>query len=157
MIEIPVGSSGQLLIVQDSVLERLNSYRQTKAWHREAGGQLFARVSPLEIYVCEATGPRPTDKRSRYRYQPDRKAEQLEITERHSRGLQYVGDWHTHPERIPHPSGTDYRSISECFAKSGHSLNAFLLFIVGNGPFRRSLHVSLHDKFGLLAELKNSE
>src|SRR5690242_20031960 len=131
MLEVPLGSSGQLLVVQDSVLHRLDSYRQTKPWHREAGGQLFARVSPLEISICEATGPRPTDKRTRHRYQPDREAEQIEIVERHRRRIQYVGDWHTHPERVPHSSGTDCCSISDCFAKSDHSLNAFLLFIVG--------------------------
>jgi integrative and conjugative element protein (TIGR02256 family) len=153
VIDIPLGSSGQTLVVADSVLQHFRKYRQTRLWHREAGGQLFAIVSPFELYICEATGPRPTDKRTRYGYKPDRKAEQVEIKERHTRTLQYVGDWHTHPEPIPHPSGTDYSSMSDCFTKSKHALNAFLLAIVGNSMFPKSLHLSLHDRHGCLKEL----
>jgi integrative and conjugative element protein (TIGR02256 family) len=153
MLEIPLGSSGQMLVIANSVLRHLRLHRQTKLWHCEAGGQLFAVVSPLELYVCEATGPRPTDRRTRHGYKPDRKAEQVEIQERHLRGLQYVGDWHTHPESIPHPSGTDYSSMSDCFRKSKHALNAFLLVIAGHGRFPRSLHLSLHDRHGCVKEL----
>jgi integrative and conjugative element protein (TIGR02256 family) len=154
VIQIPVGSSGQMLVIADSVLQHFRLHQQTKPWHREAGGQLFAVVSPLELYVCEATGPRPTDKRTRHGYKPDRRAEQIEIQERHLRTLQYVGDWHTHPEGIPHPSGTDYSSMSDCFRKSKHALNAFLLAIVGNSTFPRSLHLSLHDRQGCVKDLQ---
>lgn len=153
MIEIPLGVSGQTLVIADSVLRHFRMHRQTKPWHCEAGGQLFAVVSPLELYICEATGPRPTDKRTRFGYKPDRKAEQIEIRERHTRALQYVGDWHTHPEAIPHPSRTDYSSMSDCFRKSKHSLNAFLLAIVGNSSPPKSLHLSLHDRGGCVKEL----
>jgi integrative and conjugative element protein (TIGR02256 family) len=154
VIEIPLGSSGQTLVIADVVLRHFKLYRQTKPWHREAGGQLFALVSPLEVYICDATGPRPTDLRTRYGYKPDRRAEQLEIMERHARSLQYVGDWHTHPEGTPHPSGTDYSSMSDCFKRSKHSLNAFLSAIVGNGRLPRSLHLSLHDRHGCVKELE---
>jgi integrative and conjugative element protein (TIGR02256 family) len=157
VLEIPLGSSGQMLVITDSVLRHFSVHSQMEPWHFEGGGQLFAVVSPLELWICEATGPRPTDKRSRFRYKPDRKAEQAEIKEAHTRKLQYVGDWHTHPEAMPHPSPTDYSNMSDCFRKSKHFLNAFILIIVGNGELPQSLHLSLHDQNGYLEQLEIGE
>jgi integrative and conjugative element protein (TIGR02256 family) len=153
VIQISLGNSGQNLVISDTVLDYFTGHRQTKEWHCEAGGQLFAVVSPLELYLCQATGPRPNDKRARFSYLPDRLAEQFEIKEHHRRNLQYIGDWHTHPESVPRPSSTDYRTISSCFRRSEHSLNAFLLAIIGVGPLPSALHLSLHDSQGCVAVL----
>jgi hypothetical protein len=73
----------------------------------------------------------------------------------HKRDLHYVGDWHTHPELAPSPSGRDLRSIEECARKSTHGLNGFLLIVVGLAPFPEGLSVSLHnanEHVGLKAE-----
>src|SRR3546814_8042190 len=83
------------------------------------------------------------DRRTRTSYIPDRRAEQAEIFDRHARGLHYVGDWHTHPERYPQPSSPDAQSIAECVAKSTHQLNGFVLIIVGQAePPRSEEHTS---------------
>src|SRR5579872_5651258 len=132
MFRAPIGNSGQALVFTELVLKHLHTYRQTKLGDLEAGGQLFAKISLNQVYVCEVTGPRSGDKRGRYSYRPDRKAEQMEIRERHSRDVHFIGDWHTHPEPVPSPSHTDSASMVDCFRKSKHSLNAFLLVIVGN-------------------------
>jgi integrative and conjugative element protein (TIGR02256 family) len=95
--------------------------------------------------VLEATGPRLSDRRTRTSYLPDRKEEQAEIAARHARGLQYIGDWHTHPEDAPFPSIIDINSISECFNKSLHALNGFVLVIVGKAVSSEWLNVSLCD------------
>jgi hypothetical protein len=60
----------------------------------------------------EATGPRRTDRRTRTSSVPDRRAEQREIDDRFRRGLHFLGDWHTHPKNIPHPSGPDVASLN---------------------------------------------
>ena len=139
--------ASQWLILEPAVVQHFKLYCQTRWYHREAGGQLFARLSDAEIRVSEATGPRRTDRRSRRLYVPDRRAEQAEITERFSRDLHYVGDWHTHRERVPSPSAVDTLSIAECFRQSEHMLNAFVLIVVGIARFPRGLHVSLHNGF----------
>src|SRR4051794_24267203 len=113
MLEYPIGNSGQVLAFNPEVLEHFSRYRQHRFYQTEAGGQLFANFAGDRIQVVEATGPRRTDTRSRTSYVPDRRAEQREIDVRHERGLHYVGDWHTHPEDIPAPSGRDAESISE--------------------------------------------
>jgi integrative and conjugative element protein (TIGR02256 family) len=102
MIAYTIGVSGQNLLFAPAVIERFDCYRQRRLWHREAGGQLFARFELPDIVVAEATGPRRSDWRRRHAYWPSRRAEQAEIVERHRDGLHFVGDWHTHPEDTPH-------------------------------------------------------
>lgn len=145
MIHYPIGTSGQVLILTDPVVEHLRRHRQRRRYQREAGGQLFARFDGGRITVEEATGPRRADRRTRTSYLPDRRAEQAEILERHARGLHYVGDWHTHPEPLPQPSRPDAESIAECVAKSIHQLNGFVLVVVGQLEPPAGLHVSINN------------
>jgi integrative and conjugative element protein (TIGR02256 family) len=144
-IEILLGLSGQSIILSDSVIEHFSRFQQTHKRCTEAGGQLFGSFEERMITVREATGPRTTDKRSRYLYIPNRAAEQVEINDRFNQGLHFLGDWHTHPHPHAHPSPTDLQSMRECVLRSRHSLKAFLLIIVGTAPLPRGMHVSLHD------------
>lgn len=127
----PIGHSGQRIVFSSGVLAYFEKHRQTRWWQREAGGQLFARFELPTITIIEATGPRRADRRTRYSYHPDRRAEQREIAARHSQGLNFIGDWHTHPEDTPSPSWRDDESMREVFTQSTHGLNGFLLVIVG--------------------------
>lgn len=140
-----IGDSSQCLTFADEVVARFLRYRQSRWWHREAGGQLFARVSADLINIENATGPRPTDVRKRRSYVPDRASEQQEIAANHAEGLHFIGDWHTHHQRQPVPSLRDIQSIAECFRRSTHSLRGFVLVIVGTASLPDGLHVSVHD------------
>jgi integrative and conjugative element protein (TIGR02256 family) len=144
-LRIPLGDSGELIILTDVVLEYLRRHQQMRKRDTEAGGQLFGRIERKTITIEEATGPRRSDIRSRYSYIPDREAEQREINDRFPSGLHFIGDWHTHPEPIPHPSGTDLENMRECVKKSRRAISGFLLIIVGTGQLPRGLHASLHD------------
>lgn len=144
-LRIPLGGSGELVIVTDAVLEHLQHYQQLRKRDTEAGGQLFGRIHDKTITIDEATGPRRSDLRFRYSYIPDRKAEQREIDDRFPSGLHFIGDWHTHPEPMPHPSGTDLNNMRECVKKSRRAVSGFLLFIVGTASLPSGLHASLHD------------
>jgi len=145
LITYPIGVSGETIVLTDQIVDHFKKHRQHRPWRREAGGQLFAHFRAGEILVKEATGPRPTDRRGRAYYKPDRRAERREILDRFKSGLHYVGDWHTHPSELPEPSWTDVRNINECFAKSHHELNGFILVIVGTAPAPCGLRVSIHD------------
>lgn len=148
MIVFPIGSSGQRLVLSPAVLEHFEKHQQLRWWQREAGGQLFAHLALPDILVEEATGPRPSDWRTRYAYHPSRRAEQREIARRHARGLHFIGDWHTHPEPIPKPSGRDVESMHELVTKSVHSFNGFVLVIVGTAPLPDGLFVSVYNGAG---------
>jgi integrative and conjugative element protein (TIGR02256 family) len=144
-LRIPLGDSGELVILSDAVLEHFRRHRQLRKRDPEAGGQLFGRIQGKTITIEEATGPRRSDIRSRYSYIPDRTAEQREINERFPSGLHFIGDWHTHPEPIPHASGTDLDNMRECVRKSRRAISGFLLIIVGTDPLPGGLHSSLHN------------
>lgn len=141
MIFYPVGRSGQIVTFDHNVLEHFYSVRQITRSSQEAGGQLFGRILRREVRIEVATGPRSTDHRTRYSYRADRSAEQKEIDDMFVKGLHFVGDWHTHPEHVPHPSCIDTSNIKECFRKSHHNLNAFLLIIVGTATYPAGLYV----------------
>lgn len=145
MISAAVGHSGETLVLTDAVLEHFNAYRQTRFWHREAGGLLFARIAGNVITIEEASGPRPTDRRSRFSYQGDRRAEQQEIDVRYTLGLHYVGDWHSHPEPRPRPSGADDRAMMSRVNASTHQLQGFLFAIVGTAEFPDGLALAVHN------------
>jgi integrative and conjugative element protein (TIGR02256 family) len=144
-LRIPLGHSGERVILTDAVLEHFRRHQQLRKRDTEAGGQLFGRIQAKTITIEEATGPRRSDIRSRYSYIPDRKAEQREINERFPSGLHFIGDWHTHPEQIPHLSGTDLDNMRECVKKSRHAVSGFLLIVVGTDPQPSGLHASLHN------------
>jgi len=130
------------VVLTRQVLALFERNRQLTTNDPEAGGQLFARFDGNIAYVEEATGPRPTDLRTRFGFRPDRKAEQKEIHERFELGLHYIGDWHTHPTDFPCPSREDIASIRAAVNRSKHDLKGFLLIIAGNAPFPRGLFVT---------------
>jgi integrative and conjugative element protein (TIGR02256 family) len=99
MIAYEIQGAGQTLVFTGPVLKTFSEHRQLRFWQREAGGQLFGHFQGATIEVVEATGPRRTDRRTRTSYIPDRRAEQREIDERFRRGLHFIGDWHSHPEK----------------------------------------------------------
>jgi len=140
-----LGDSGESVVITDVVLQHFLRYQQLRSNQTEAGGQLFGRIHDQTIMIEEATGPRRSDKRTRYSYIPDRRAEQREIDDRFSDGLHFLGDWHTHPEPIPNPSGIDLNNMRECVKKSRRAVSGFLLIIVGSDSLPRALHASLHD------------
>lgn len=126
------------------VLKVFNSHRQKRWLSKEAGGQLFAVMDGNVWHVDAVTGPRVGDRRGRFHFWPDRKAEQKEIDQHFATGLEYVGDWHTHPEKVPAPSQDDTVSIQNVVRESTFYTSGLLLCIVGLASFPEGLHVSFH-------------
>lgn len=141
LFNLPGGE--QRLILTSSVLSFMDNYRQTTRRRAESGGQLFAKITPKLIVVAAATGPHRKDLRSRFAFVPNKKRLAAEIQAYFLKGLHYVGDWHTHPQKSPKPSWLDTHSMQKCFSKSKHSLEHFLIVIVGNAPPTSNLWVGL--------------
>lgn len=129
------GNKQQLLFTHN-VLKHFSKYRQKNAWQSEAGGQLFARITPQIVIIASATGPHKRDFRSRFSFFPNKKRFKMEIEEHFIKGLHYVGDWHTHPQKRPSPSKLDLHSMRNCFIQSDHELEYFVLVVVGKEPFK---------------------
>ncbi len=125
-------------------LETMMSYRQKGFFSREAGGQLFGSRRQKGWWIEVATGPKRGDKRGRFHFWPDRRAEQDEINELYREGLEFLGDWHTHPEDLPKPSNSDITSIENVVRASEHSLPGILLCIMGRRDPPEGLWASFH-------------
>ena len=144
MLNYSLDDKNFVVAISGGVIRHLMGFRQLRSKDLEAGGQLFAIFDTNKIIIKNATGPRPTDRRTRFSYVPDRKAEQQEILNMYERGLHYVGDWHTHPQILPSPSGTDISNMGDCVRASSHELHGFILVIIGTEEFPKGLRVSFH-------------
>lgn len=144
-LRYPIGTSGEQIHLVPTVLEHFERNRQTRFWQREAGGQIFARIEGSDIIVEQVTGPKESDKRSRFSHASCRSAAQAEVDALYRQGLHYFGDWHTHPERIPNPSWRDKMTMASRVRSSKHRLGGFIFIIVGTASFPAGLAVIAHD------------
>jgi integrative and conjugative element protein (TIGR02256 family) len=129
------------------VLKKMDSYKQIRFFSKESGGQLFASFEDDTIRVVDATGPRKFDKRSKFGFFPHRQTEQIEIHNKYIKEhIHFVGDWHTHPEKIPTPSTCDQESVVKIMEESRHDLQGILLVIVGTVGFPSCLYVGYQTK-----------
>lgn len=138
---VPVG--GPCLVIRDEVLEVFVKHAQTNVFMPESGGILLGYVREPHLEVLEATEPTRWDKRLRSFF--DRSAQgHHELAQRRwteSGGLvRYLGEWHTHPEDYPTPSGVD-KSGWVKLANKRQDGRPVLAIIVG----RKGLHVELVD------------
>lgn len=146
-------SGGPFVLITDEAIASMIRHRQKSLNDKEAGGQLFAKFEGDNAIIVEATEPKPFDKRSRYGFIPSQWLQRQEIKSKYKQGKHFVGDWHTHPQPLPSPSGDDKESMIDCFRKSRHELKAFLMVIVGSAEPPENLYVCLVDGSGI-AKLK---
>ena len=116
--EQPFPHSHQCLRIEPSVLRHIRRHRQVQRTSPEAGGQLFGRVSDDLVTVTHVAGPRAADERNRFTFRSDPVRAQADIERFARRGLLYLGEWHTHAEAIPHPSGSDEHAMQQIYARS---------------------------------------
>ncbi|MEN6621800.1 MAG: Mov34/MPN/PAD-1 family protein [Smithella sp.] len=134
---------GPAIIITDKVLSVMHKYRQLHPSAKEAGGQLYAKFEGVDTLILEATKPKFLDKRTRYRFRPNRTLQRFEIYCRYKKGLHFVGDWHTHPEKYPSPSNKDINYMYNNFHLSLIKFRAFVMVIIGTEPEPEGLHVAL--------------
>jgi len=134
---------GPAIVLTDDALSAIDKYRQIDMKAKESGGQMFAKFEGADTIIVEATIPKILDKRSRYGFKPNKMLQRLEIYDRYRKGLHFIGDWHTHPEKHPSPSDKDISNMAECFHLSIHNLRAFVMVLVGTEPVSGGLYVAL--------------
>lgn len=99
-----------LIYIHPAVLEVFRQYIQAGPSDLEAGGLLLGYVRGSHLEIVEATVPTRFDRRFRTFFERmcdlhERIAKKRWVD---SSGLvRYIGEWHTHPQDYPSPSGTD--------------------------------------------------
>lgn len=139
------------VIFEPKALRAIRKHVQILPWSREGGGQMFGRIDGYRVVVSEVTEPNPKDKRTRTSFVLDVATANQQIADRFRQGLQYLGDWHTHPEARPKPSLEDRQNASRMF-KTASGRPWFLMVIAG----RDETWIGLHNEKSIvrLAEVK---
>lgn len=105
-------SSHRLVLTSDDVDETMHRFVPIEPF-LEAGGLLIGEYRGPHVEVVKCTTPFAGDFRSRSRFvRQDPRHQSIATAEWTASGgtLNYVGEWHTHPELHPTPSHIDRRS-----------------------------------------------
>jgi integrative and conjugative element protein (TIGR02256 family) len=120
---MPFGRGDAMLLVEPQLIERLLRFRQIGSNAPEAGGILMGYRRGPHTHVTDATTPSKRDTQQRFRFHRHATYHQRMATMRWKASgetLGYVGEWHTHPEDHPTPSGIDlhhWREIGAAAAR----------------------------------------
>lgn len=80
--------------------------------------------------IIVATPPQKLDSRSRYGYARDVDGHigiAMEIWKQSGGTIGYLGEWHTHPERVPHPSNKDFNEANKIGQKNKSPVISLIL------------------------------
>jgi integrative and conjugative element protein (TIGR02256 family) len=131
----------RLLHFSTGTLETFRQHVQSSDADREAGGLLLGSVHGVHLLIEQATVPTAWDKQFRYLFERmpfGHEAIALSRWTASQGTIRYLGEWHTHPEDIPNPSGLDRSEWNRLSAKR-RDKRSMLAVIVG----RKALYVEL--------------
>jgi len=128
-----VRKEGSMVKIDCAPLAIMKRYRQLEEKDKEAGGILMGRMieNSKDVIVDEITVPNVLDSRSRFAFFRSKSIQKIiNIKWRTSLHTQnYLGEWHTHPEQYPSPSGKDLRDWQNILNK-GIFEQDFLIFVI---------------------------
>lgn len=110
LIPLPFGSSAARVLIEPNVLEDLNSFRQLSTESAEAGGILMGYRRGMHLHVTEFSRPTSQDIQTRFSFKRHALQHQKLVIKRWEETgetMDYIGEWHTHPEDCPTPSSID--------------------------------------------------
>ncbi len=132
-----------IVILRSAAAEAILRHRQRGWFSREAGGLLFGNVTAKGLTVAEATPPQKKDRRSETSFTVDAPSAQAMIDERFTRGLIYLGEWHSHPFVVAKPSERDLTTMRSVYSDSTHKMAALVFAIVGKSERANGLWCGL--------------
>jgi integrative and conjugative element protein (TIGR02256 family) len=107
--QAPLGVAGQVLVEPDP-LALMDRHWQNRNSKSESGGILLGYRRGAHLHVTMATAPQAADRGWRYLFKrAARHHQEIALCQWAASGrtMDYLGEWHTHPEACPSPSATD--------------------------------------------------
>ncbi|BBU30278.1 hypothetical protein BTHE68_40120 [Burkholderia sp. THE68] len=117
------------ILIEEEVWALLSPFRQILPSAPETGGILLGFRRGPHLHVTYATSPQPEDRQSRFSFFRAERHHQRLATGYWANTQQtgdYLGEWHTHPEPHPSPSGIDVTA----WKKASNRRKDALLFII---------------------------
>ncbi|MEP0418066.1 MAG: Mov34/MPN/PAD-1 family protein [Ekhidna sp.] len=133
-------NNGRLKISEEALI-RMNQYKQDSNEKFEAGGVVLGRFIKdfKDVIVDRITVPMIGDVRGRTFFIRGEKRHQQVITNawiKSNGTCNYLGEWHTHPESYPTPSGQDIKNWKEILSTRTFSSLYLYFIIVGTHQVR---------------------
>lgn len=144
-----------LVSINEQSLSAFSRHVQHEETDPEGGGILLGCVRGPHLEVLEASTPTKWDRRFRFFFERLPFGHQLLADEKWTKSsgtVRYLGEWHTHPEDDPSPSGLDRNEWRKQAARRKDG-RPTLSIIVG----RTSLHVELVASDGAGIKLQRVE
>ena len=110
-----IAHDGRMVLMCNAVISTFNAHKQSTEMP-EAGGVLLGRRRGMHLEVVHATVPMQTDQRSSasfIRNSAGHQEQAVALWEQSGGEIGYVGEWHTHAQNIPLPSGIDIKQWCE--------------------------------------------
>ena len=144
--------------IERRAVARMEKYKQRYPWSKEAGGILLGRLVLNEraIIVEDVTVPDRYDIRRRQFFRRSKHRAQICVDSvwRKSKGIvNYLGEWHTHPEDDPSPSSVDLENWRRITREVQCVQDNLIAIIVGRKQMRAWV---LNKKSGLAKELTSA-
>jgi len=118
------------VLIEPTLMAVLSTFRQDKKVKPEAGGILLGYRRDPHLHVVDATFPGPGDRAMRTGFWRSGLAHQQMAYDRwqsSGRTLDYVGEWHTHPQLVPSPSTIDLIEWEKIATSKRHVEMIFLI------------------------------
>jgi integrative and conjugative element protein (TIGR02256 family) len=123
--------------ISGAVVRSIQSEATTRA-PDETGGVLLGywSNSPVAPVITQALGPGPNAQHARKSFVPDQEFHESEIARlwRSNRHLQYLGDWHSHPNAPGSLSDADIQTLRRIAASRLARAPRPLMLILAEGP-----------------------
>lgn len=140
------------IVLETPVLEVFQNNVQHSIRDHEKGGLLFGRLYPEENLIVVTEAKRINSIKSGYTelyIDLEEANEYIKKVWEESKGkITYLGDWHTHHERSPLPSPTDYVTFKSTYHHSKIDQNVLICAIVGTNTIeRKGLFIGIRSYF----------
>nr|WP_253894420.1 Mov34/MPN/PAD-1 family protein [Myxococcus xanthus] len=111
-------------------------FRQMAPHQEEAGGVMLGRhlLDCNDTVIDEVTSPLPGDRRGRFSFHRASQRHQAVMDARWTASggtCLYLGEWHTHPEPWPSPSGVDINDWRRRLNEDSFEGDSLLFLIIG--------------------------
>lgn len=123
------------VIFESEVISEIDRHRQHEYFQQpESCGVLLGEIRGDHIIVTNVSTPFPSDKRTPVGYHRDPAGHQQLVNYYHkisSGEIQYIGEWHTHPQLNAKPSMTDYIEWARTMEIPTNKFKKLIFFIAG--------------------------
>jgi integrative and conjugative element protein (TIGR02256 family) len=130
-----------LVVLHPRAVDTLLAYQQNEPTSHEAGGVLLGRLilNSHNIIIDSISEPNTQDRASRTRFNRARTPTQQLINRDWATtngAINYLGEWHTHPQPSPEPSPEDLKNWQLIFRDASFEQDFLLFLIVGTSTMR---------------------